>query len=70
MKSVDLSKTSADLSSVATDSGKYLFKAVNPGAKHSSLSAMAEFKYSEEDPINREFPFVDPVDIEDEITIV
>lgn len=69
-KSVDLSKTSADLSSIATDSGKYLFKSVNPGAKHSSLSAMAEFKYSEEDPINREFPFVDPVDIEDEITIV
>jgi len=33
------------------------------------MSAMLEFKYSEEDFINREFPYLDNVDIEDEINI-
>lgn len=34
------------------------------------MSACLEFKYSEEEQINSEFPNIDPVDIEDEITIV
>jgi hypothetical protein len=35
-----------------------------------NLSAMLEFKYSEEETINREFPYLDASDVEDEITIV
>lgn len=71
--SLDLSKTSTDLSSISfIDSNgiiRYPFKSINAG-KYDKLSAGLEFKYSEEDPINREFPNIDPIDIEDEITIV
>ena len=34
------------------------------------LSAMLEFKYSEQENINREFPYLDASDVEDEIIIV
>lgn len=34
------------------------------------LSAMLEFKYSEQENINREFPYLDASDVQDEITVV
>lgn len=69
--SIDLANTSADLSNLVIDGTSiYPFNSINPGAKYDKLSAQLEFKYSEEDPINREFPNIDPVDIEDEITII
>lgn len=38
--------------------------------KYTEMSALLEFKYSEENTINSEFPYLDSEDIEDEVTIV
>lgn len=73
---IDLAKAGAGLSSisVSTYDGEsiYPFNSLPPNGKPSQLSAPLEFKYSEEDKdyINREFPNIDPIDAEDEITIV
>lgn len=69
--SIDLAKESRDLSDIRIDgTDKYPFRNNNPAKKPDQLSAALEFKYSEENPINREFPNIDPIDVEDEITIV
>lgn len=67
---LDLSKTTDDLSSVQTYTGKYLFRNQSESSNYHNMKAMSEFKYSEEDPVDREFPFIDTIDVEDEITIV
>lgn len=64
-----MSDMSSRLSDMEID-GLKPFAAVNSGAKYNKLSAHLEFKYSEEEPINSEFPTIDSADIEDEITIV
>lgn len=38
--------------------------------KYNKISALLEFKYSEENTINGEFPYLDAKDIEDNVTIV
>lgn len=69
--SIDLAKDSRELSDIRIDgTDKYPFRNNNSAKKPDQLSAALEFKYSEENPINREFPNIDPVDVEDEITIV
>ena len=65
-----MSKQSVDLSDVSIDGSIYPFKSINLGQPYNKLSAQLEFKYSEEDTIRREFPNIDPIDVEDEITIV
>jgi len=69
--SIDLAKDSRELSDINIDgTDKYPFKSNDSSKKPNQLSAALEFKYSEENPINREFPNIDPIDVEDEITIV
>lgn len=69
--SIDLAKDSRELSDIRIDgTDKYPFRNNNSAKKPDQLSAALEFKYSEENPINREFPNIDPIDVEDEITIV
>ena len=68
--SIDFKDISTDLPDYAIEGTDiHPFKKVNDG-KYNTLSAPLEFKYSEEDPINLEFPNIDPIDVEDEITIV
>lgn len=73
---IDLSKPYVDLSALSVESPYhstvYPFRAINKtdDTPPSQLSAPLEFKYSENDPIHEEFPTLDVVDVEDEITIV
>lgn len=51
--------------------GKHPFKNKNDDAQRfNQMSADLEFKYSEEDPIDNEFPHLDASDVEDEIVIM
>ena len=46
------------------------FKNQNNGAKYSEMSAMLTFKYSENRTIDREFPYLESENIEDEVQIL
>lgn len=48
--------------------GKFPFRDVSKSAKYKDLSAPYMFKYSEEDPIDREFPLLAASDVNDEVT--
>lgn len=48
--------------------GKFPFRDVSKSTQYKDLSAPYMFKYSEEDPIDREFPLLAASDVNDEVT--
>ena len=60
----------ASLSDYQTSTGKYPFRNFAGDVKAKDMSAMLEFKYSEDEPIDREFPELATEIIEDEVILM